>query len=156
MYPGKTAELANIADGASIGIPNDGSNEARALYLLEAQGLIKVNHDAGYDATPLDITENPHNINFVEMDADKLPAAVKDVDFAVINGNYAIASGINTTVLVTEDAAGESATTYANIIAVRKGDENNEAIKALLEVLHSDEIISFINEKYQGSVVPLS
>lgn len=156
VYPGKTAALADIADGAQIAIPNDGSNEARALYLLEAQGLITVNHEAGFAATPLDVTDNPHNIAFVEMDADKLPSAVGDVDFAVINGNYAIASGINGTVLVTEDAAGESAQTYANIIAVREGDQNNPAVLALLEVLHSEEIESFIREKYQGSVVPIA
>lgn len=155
VYPGKSKDLTAIADGAQIGIPNDGSNEARALYLLEAQGLIKVDHTAAYAATPLDVTDNPHNINFVEMDADKLPSAVQDLDFAVINGNYAISAGINGTVLVTEDANSDSAKTYANIVAVRAGDEDRPEIKALVEVLKSDEIKSFIEQKYQGSVVPV-
>ncbi|MEG2931075.1 MAG: MetQ/NlpA family ABC transporter substrate-binding protein, partial [Ruthenibacterium sp.] len=157
IYPGKTATVDALADGAKIAVPNDGSNEARALYLLEAQGLVTIDHAAGYEATPLDIPAdgNPNEIKFVEMDADKLPSAVPDVDFAVINGNYAIASGINETVLVTEDAKGESAQTYANIIAVRKGDEAREEIKALVRVLKGDEIKKFIDEKYKGSVVAL-
>ena len=156
IYPGKSTDLAAL-DGVTIGIPNDGSNEARALYLLEAQGVITVDHSAGYDATPIDIPAdgNPHNITFVEMDADKLPSAVQDVDFAVINGNYAIAAGINETVLVTEEAEGESAQTYANIVAVRNGDETRADIQTLVKVLQSDEIKAFIEEKYQGSVVAL-
>ncbi|MEG2653029.1 MAG: MetQ/NlpA family ABC transporter substrate-binding protein [Ruthenibacterium sp.] len=156
IYPGKSSELKS-AKGLTIAVPNDGSNEARALYLLEAQGLVTIDHAAGYEATPLDIPAdgNPNEIKFVEMDADKLPSAVPDVDFAVINGNYAIASGINETVLVTEDAKGESAQTYANIIAVRKGDEAREEIKALVRVLQGDEIKKFIDEKYKGSVVAL-
>ena len=136
-------------------MPNDGSNEARALYLLEAQGLIKVDHEKGFLATALDITENSKKLEIVELDADKIPSAIADVDLAVINGNYAIAAGLNNTVLVTEDAEGESAQTYANIVAVRNGDENRDDIKTLVEVLKSDDIKKFINEKYSGSVVPL-
>lgn len=156
VYPGKTATIAELADGAQIAVPNDGSNEARALYLLEAQGLLTVDHEKGFTATAMDITDNPHNFDIVELDADKIPAAIQDVDLAVVNGNYAIASGINETVLVTEDSEGDSAQTYANIVAVRKGDESREDIKALVEALKSDTIKQFIEEKYQGSVVPIA
>lgn len=156
VYPGKTATIAELADGAQIAVPNDGSNEARALYLLEAQGLLTVDHEKGFTATAMDITDNPHNFDIVELDADKIPAAIQDVDLAVVNGNYAIASGINETVLVTEDSEGDSAQTYANIVAVRKGDESREDIKALVEALKSDAIKQFIEEKYQGSVVPIA
>lgn len=156
VYPGKSSDLAAIAEGAQIAIPNDGSNEARALYLLEAQGLIKVDHSVGYEATKLDVTENPKKLDLVELDADKIPSALKDVDFAVINGNYAIAAGVNGTVLVTEDPNGESALAYANIIAVRPEDKDNATIKTLIEVLHSKEVTDFMLEKYQGSVQPIA
>lgn len=157
VYPGKSSDLASVAEGATILIPNDGSNEARALYLLEAQGLIQVDHSAGYAATPLDIPAdgNAKKLKFVEMDADKLPSAVQDADFAVINGNYAIAAGINETVLVTEESSGESAKTYANIVAVRPGDESRPEIQALVKVLQGEEIKAFIAEKYKGSVVAM-
>ncbi len=156
VYPGKASDLAAIADGAQVAIPNDGSNEARALYLLEAQGLIKVDHSVGYEATKLDVTENPKKLELVELDADKIPSALKDVDFAVINGNYAIAAGVNGTVLVTEDPNGESALTYANIVAIRPEDKDNAAIQTLIDVLHSKEVTDFMLEKYQGSVQPIA
>ena len=156
VYPGKTAALDTIAEGAQIGIPNDGSNEARALYLLEELGLIKVNHEAGYEATPMDITENTKKIEFVEMDADKLPAAIKDLDLAVINGNYAIASGINDTVLASEDKESDAAKTYANVIAVKEGNEESETVKLLLEALADERVKTFISEKYKGSVVSMN
>lgn len=156
IYPGKSSDLAAIADGAQIAIPNDGSNEARALYLLETQGLIKVDHSVGYEATKLDVTENPKKLELVELDADKIPAALPDVDFAVINGNYAIAAGVNGTVLTTEDPNGESALTYANIIAVRPENKDNATIKTLIDVLHSKEVTDFMLEKYQGSVQPIA
>ena len=156
IYPGKTASLDAVQNGAKIAVPNDGSNEARALYLLEAQGLFTVDHAAGFAATVLDITENPKNIEIIELDADKIPSAVGDVDLAVINGNYAIAAAINNTVLTQEDAASESATTYANVLAVRAGDETRPEILALIKALQSDEISKFIKDKYQGSVVPMA
>lgn len=156
IYPGKSSDLSVIADGAQVAIPNDGSNEARALYLLETQGLIKVDHSVGYEATKLDVTENPKKLDLVELDADKIPAALPDVDFAVINGNYAIAAGVNGTVLITEDPNGESAITYANIIAVRPENKDNAAIKTLIDVLHSKEVTDFMLEKYQGSVQPIA
>lgn len=155
IYPGKAASIEELADGAQIAVPNDGSNEARALYLLEDKGLIKIDHAAGYEATKLDISENPRNFDIVELDADKIPAAVQDVELAVINGNYAIAAGINETVLVSEDPEGDSAVTYANIVAVRPEDKDNEQIKKLVEVLKSDEIVAFMREKYKGSVEPV-
>ncbi|MEG0910636.1 MAG: MetQ/NlpA family ABC transporter substrate-binding protein [Ruthenibacterium sp.] len=156
IYPGKTATVDALADGAKIAVPNDGSNEARALYLLEAQGVLKVDHAAGFAATALDVTENPKNIEIVELDADKIPSAVGDVDVAVINGNYAIAAGLTDTVLAQEDAAGESAKTYANIIAVREGDEARPEITALIKALQSDTVSAMITEKYKGSVVPMA
>ena len=156
IYPGKGIDLAKIENGAKIGVPNDGSNEARALYLLEEQGLITVNHEVGFEATPIDITKNEKNLEIIELDADKIPSAIKDLDFAVINGNYAIASGINETVLVTEDSSGEAASTYANVIAVKAGNEENAAVKELISVLASDEVKNFIKEKYKGSVVSLN
>lgn len=156
VYPGKSSDLSAIADGAQIAIPNDGSNEARALYLLETQGLIKVDHSVGYEATKLDVTENPKKLELVELDADKIPAALPDVDFAVINGNYAIAAGVNGTVLITEDPNGESALTYANIIAVTPENKDNAAVKTLIDVLHSKEVTDFMLEKYQGSVQPIA
>lgn len=154
LYPGKTATVAKIKDGAQIAVPNDGSNEARALYLLEAQALIKVDHEKGFTATILDITENTKNLEIVELDADKIPTALSDVDLAVINGNYAIGANINESVLTSEDAEGESATTYANIIAVRNGDDKRAEITALVEALKSEAIKTFISDKYKGSVVP--
>ena len=156
IYPGRVDSIEALPDGGQIAVPNDGSNEARALYLLEANGLIKVNHDVGYEATVLDVTENPKNIEIIELDADKIPGALPDVDLAVINGNYAIGAGVSDTVLVTEDPNGDSAQTYANIIAVRPGDETREDIQALIEVLKSDEIRTFMEETYAGSVVPVA
>lgn len=156
IYPGKTDALDAISEGAQIGIPNDGSNEARALYLLEELGLIKVNHEVGYEATPMDITENTKKLEFVEMDADKLPAAIKDLDLAVINGNYAIASGINESVLASEDKGSDAAKTYANVIAVKEGNQESETVKLLLEALADERVKSFISEKYKGSVVAMN
>ncbi len=155
LYPGKTATLDALADGAVIGIPNDTTNEARALYLLEAQGLIKLKEGVGFEAVPTDIVENPHNLKFKELEAAQLPASLPDLDFAVINGNYAVGAEIADTVLVTESKDSTSAQTFANIIAVRKGDENRPEIKALIAALESEEIHTFILEKYNGVVVPV-
>lgn len=157
VYPGKTKSLDAIPDGAIIAVPNDTTNEARALLLLEATGLIKVSPDAGLKATAKDITENPKNIQIKELEAAQLSRALPDVDVAVINGNYAIEAGFNvaTDALAKEESDSVAAQTYANIIAVRKGDENREDIKALLDALKSDKVKKFIEEKYKGSVVPL-
>uniref|UniRef100_UPI003FEFC7D4 MetQ/NlpA family ABC transporter substrate-binding protein n=1 Tax=Gemmiger formicilis TaxID=745368 RepID=UPI003FEFC7D4 len=157
IYPGKSDDLANIADGATIAVPNDTTNEARALQLLATQGLITVRDDAGLTATINDITENPHNIKFEEIEAAQLPRTVQDVDFAVINGNYALAAGfsVKNDALATEDASSEAAQTYANILAVKEGRENDPAIQALYAALTSDKIKDYINSTYDGAVVPI-
>lgn len=157
IYPGKSSDLENIADGATIAIPSDTTNEARALQLLATQGLITVRDDAGLTATINDITENPHNIKFEEIEAAQLPRTVQDVDFAVINGNYALAAGfsVNNDALATEDASSEATQTYANILAVKEGRENDPAIQALYAALTSDKIKDYINSTYDGAVVPI-
>ena len=157
IYPGKSDDLANIADGATIAVPNDTPNEARALQLLATQGLITVRDDAGLTATINDITENPHNIKFEEIEAAQLPRTVQDVDFAVINGNYALAAGfsVKNDALATEDASSEAAQTYANILAVKEGRENDPAIQALYAALTSDKVKDYINSTYDGAVVPI-
>jgi D-methionine transport system substrate-binding protein len=157
IYAGKTASLDALSDGAQVAVPNDATNEARALLLLEAQGVITLKEGAGINATKLDVAENPKNIEIVEMEAAQLPRSLQDVDIAVINGNYAIGAGLKVAdALAIEDADSIGATTYGNIVAVQKGHENDEKIKALVDVLKGDEIKKFIEEKYEGAVVPLS
>lgn len=155
IYPGKSNDLKNIKDGAKIAVPNDTSNEARALLLLQEHGLIKLKEEAGFNATTMDIVENPHNIEIVELEAVQVSRVIDEMDFAVINGNYALLAGLNVEKdsLVREEKGSDSAETYTNIVAVREGDEKREDIKALIEVLSSDKMKAFIDEKYQGSVV---
>ena len=155
IYGGKTADLADLPEGAQIAVPNDTTNEARALWLLQAQGIIEVDEQAGLEATKQDITSNPKNVEIVEMEAAQLPRALADVDFAVINGNYAVAAEIADQVLVTEDKDSEAAKQYANIVAVREGDENREDIKALVESLQSDEVKAYIEETFGSTVIPV-
>ena len=157
IYPGKSNDLANIADGATIAVPNDTTNEARALQLLAAQGLITVRDGAGLTATVNDITENPHNPQIEEIEAAQLPRTVQDVDFAVINGNYAMEAGfsVGKDALATEDASSEAAQTYANVLVVKEGNENNPAIQALYAALTSDKVKDYINETYDGAVVAI-
>lgn len=155
IYGGKTADLADLPEGAQIAVPNDTTNEARALWLLQAQGIIEVDEQAGLEATKQDITSNPKNVEIVEMEAAQLPRALADVDFAVINGNYAVAAEIADQVLVTEDKDSEAAKQYANIVAVREGDENREDIKALVEALQSDEVKAYIEETFGSTVIPV-
>ncbi len=157
IYAGKTASLEDLADGAVIAVPNDPTNEARALLLLEAQGLIELNKDAGLNATPNDIESNPKNLQFKEMEAAMLPQIIEEVDLSVINSNYALQGNLNPAedALASESADSEAAQTYANIIAVKEGNENNEAILALVKALQSDAVRDFINETYSGSVVPM-
>lgn len=157
IYPGKSSDLENIADGATIAIPSDTTNEARALQLLATQGLITVRDDAGLTATINDITENPHNIKFEEIEAAQLPRTVQDVDFAVINGNYAMEAGfsVGKDALATEDASSEAAQTYANVLVVKEGRENDPAIQALYAALTSDKVKDYINSTYDGAVVPI-
>ena len=155
IYGGKTVDLADLPEGAQIAVPNDTTNEARALWLLQAQGIIEVDEQAGLEATKQDITSNPKNVEIVEMEAAQLPRALADVDFAVINGNYAVAAEIADQVLVTEDKDSEAAKQYANIVAVREGDENREDIKALVEALQSDEVKAYIEETFGSTVIPV-
>lgn len=157
IYPGKTDSIEYLADGAQIAVPNDATNEARALLLLEAEGLITLKEDAGLNATVRDIAENPKNLQIVEIEAAQVVKSLQDVDLAVVNGNYAIEAGLSVSedALAIEDTESIGATTYANVIAVRSGDDQSEAIQALVEVLKSDEIKQFIEEKYEGGVVPL-
>lgn len=156
IYPGKQSDLAAITDGAEIAVPNDTTNEARALLLLQEQGLITLNADAGINATVNDITDNPHNISFIELAAEQIPRSLPDFDFAVINGNYALQAGLNasTDALAVETSDSEAVQKYVNVVAVKEGNENSEGIQALVSVLKSDEIRQYIEDTYQGSVVP--
>ncbi len=157
IYPGKTAALADLPDGALIGVPNDATNEARALQLLEAQGLIKVREGAGLNATPNDIVDNPRNLKFKELEAAMLPNVTTEMDLAVINGNYALQAGFSSAkdALALEDAQSEAAQTFANVIVVKEGNENNEAVKALVKALQSDKVKDYINNTYEGNVQPI-
>ncbi|MDY4430463.1 MetQ/NlpA family ABC transporter substrate-binding protein [Evtepia sp.] len=157
IYAGMTASLEELPDGATIAVPNDPTNEARALLLLEAQGLIEVDDAAGLNATPNDITSNPKNLQFKELEAPMLPQTVEEVDLSIINSNYALQGGLNpaTDALASEDPDSDAAQTYANIIAVKEGNENNEAIQALVKALQSDAVREYINETYSGAVVPM-
>ena len=156
VYAGKTTSLDELQDGATIAVPNDTTNEARALLLLEAQGLIKLKEDAGLTATKNDIVENPKNLQLYEVEAAQLPRVIGDVDVAVINGNYAIEAGYKVSdALAVEASDSLAATTYGNIVAVRAGEENDPAIQALIEALTSDEVKAFIESTYDGAVVPL-
>ena len=146
IYPGKSDDLAN-----------DTTNEARALQLLAAQGLITVRDGAGLTATVNDITENPHNLQIKEIEAAQLPRTVQDVDFAVINGNYAMEAGfsVGKDALATEDASSEAAQTYDNVLVVKEGRENDPAIQALYAALTGDKVKDYINSTYDGAVVPI-
>lgn len=157
IYAGKTADLSALADGAKVAVPNDVTNEARALLLLEAQGLIKLKEDAGLNATKNDIVENTKNLEIIEIEAAQIPRSINDVDIAVINGNYAISAGLKVSeALAVEASDSLAAETYGNVVAVREGEEETDAIKALIEVLKSDEIKKFMEETYEGAVVPLN
>lgn len=157
LYPGKSSDLKNVADGATIGVPNDGSNEARALFLLQDLGLITLKESASVSsATVLDIKTNPKSLKIVELDAAQLTRALSDVDFAVINGNYAIQGGLSAAkdALAAEDRDSTAASTYANILCVKEGNENTETTKALLKALRSDKVKEYIQKTYDGAVVP--
>lgn len=155
IYAGKTKALADLKDGATIAVPNDTTNEARALLLLQDQGLIKLKKDAGITATKNDITENKKNLKIQEIEAAQTARSLPDVDLAVINGNYAIAGGLKVAdALAAESDASLAATAYVNVIAVRDGDQSKPEIKALIEVLKSDDIKKYIEDTYAGAVVP--
>lgn len=158
IYPGTETDLANISDGAVIAVPNDTTNEARALLLLQDNGIIKLKEGAGLQATVKDIEENPHNVSIKELEAAQVARVKDEVAFVVLNGNYALEAGfsVGKDAVAKEESDSEAAKTYVNIIAVNEGNENSEGIKALVEVLKSDAIRNFINEKYDGAVVPFT
>lgn len=156
LYAGKTATLEELADGAQVAVPNDATNEARALLLLEEQGLIQLEEGAGLAATKKDIVENPKNLDIVEMEAAQIPRSLDSVDMAVINGNYAIDAGLKVAdALAVEAADSEAAEKYANVVAVQEGHETDPGIQALVEVLKGEEIRTFMDTTYGGAVVPL-
>ena len=156
IYPGTKKSLDEIADGDSIAVPNDTTNEARALLLLQDNGIIKLKDGAGINATVNDIEENPHNVEIVELEAAQVARVVNETAYVVLNGNYALAAGfsVGKDALAYEQNDSEAAKTYVNVIAVKEGNENLPKIKALVDTLKSDEIKQFINDNYNGGVIP--
>ena len=155
IYAGKSSDLAAIADGAVIAVPNDPTNEARALLLLQQAGLIKLKDPDNIAATPNDITDNPHNITFREIEAAATPRALEDVDFAAINGNYAQEAGLHAAdALVLEEASGVAFEQYANIICTSSDKANDERIAALVAVLTTDDFKTYLNENFGEDVLP--
>ena len=152
VYAGKSASLDEIPDGGSVALPNDSTNEGRALLLLEGQGLIKLKDSSNLEATPNDIAENPKNLTFVELEAANVPANLDEVDIAVINSNYALGAGLNPVEdsLVIEDADSP----YVNVLVVKEGSEDNEAVQALVAALQSDTVREYIINTFGGAVVP--
>lgn len=157
LYPGKTKTLDELTDGAKIGVPNDTTNEARALQLLAAQGLITLKDGAGLTATKNDIQDNPKNLDIVEMEAAQLPRQLASLDMAVINGNYATEAGFSSAAdaIAAEDADSEAAQTYANVLVVKEGNEDTPATKALIAALKSQKVKDYITETYGGAVVAI-
>lgn len=156
IYAGTCDSIDALEDGAVIAVPNDATNEARALLLLEANGLIEIRDGAGLTATKNDIISNPKNLDIREMEAALLPNQLDEVAFAVINGNYALASGLDmNTSIAAEKADSEAAQTYVNIVVVKEGNESNPGIQALAEVITSDAIRDYINNTYNGAVIPI-
>ena len=156
IYPGTKSSLDDIADGDTIAVPNDTTNEARALLLLQDNGIITLKDGAGLEATVNDIEENPYNVELVELAAEQVARVAEETSYIVLNGNYALQAGysVSKDALAYETSDSEAAKTYVNVIAVKEGNEDSEKIQALVDVLKSDEIKDFINEKYDGAVIP--
>ncbi len=156
IYPGTKSDLKELADGDVIAVPNDTTNEARALLLLQDNGIITLKEDAGLTATVMDIVDNPLNIEIEELEAAQVSRVTGEVAFVVLNGNYALEAGysVGKDAVAYEKSDSEAAKTYVNIIAVSEGREDEEGIQALVKVLKSDEIKKFINDTYDGAVVP--
>lgn len=156
IYPGKKDSLDDIEEGDTIAVPNDTTNEARALLLLQDNGIIKLKDGVGLEATKNDIEENPYKVEIVELEAAQIPRVVQDMSYVVLNGNYALQADYSVAKdsLAYEKSDSEAAKTYVNLIAVKEGNEDSEAVKALIEVLKSDEIKNYINETYDGAVIP--
>ena len=156
IYAGKSSSLTDLPDGAKIAVPNDTTNEARALLLLEQEGLIKLKDGAGITATKNDIAENPHNYEIVELQAEQVARALPDVDLGIINGNNALAAGLDIRTAIAKEASDSlAAQTYANIIAVKEGNESNPGITALINALKTEKVKKFIDEKYNGAVIAI-
>ena len=155
IYPGTKSSLDDIEDGDTIAVPNDTTNEARALLLLQDNGIITLKDGVGLEATVNDIAENPHNVEIVELAAEQVARVAEETSYIVLNGNYALQAGYSVAkdALAYEKSDSEAAKTYVNVIAVKEGNENSDKIKALVDVLKSDEIKDFINEKYDGAVI---
>lgn len=156
IYPGTKKSLDDIADGDTIAVPNDTTNEARTLLLLQDNGIITLKDGVGLEATVNDIASNPHNIKIVELEAAQVARVVDETSYVVLNGNYALEAGFSVAkdALAYEKSDSEAAKTYVNVIAVKEGNENNEAIKALVDVLTSDDVKNYINDTYDGAVIP--
>lgn len=156
IYPGTKKSLDELEDGDTIAVPNDTTNEARALLLLQDNGVLTLKEGAGLTATVNDIESTTKDIKIQELEAAQVPRVLNEVAFAVINGNYAVEAGLSVAddAIAYEASDSEAAKTYVNIIAVKEGNENNEGIVALVDALKSDEIKDFINETYNGAVIP--
>lgn len=155
IYAGKSSDLANIADGAQIAVPNDPTNEGRALLLLQQEGLISLKDPNNLEATPVDIADNPHNLQFVEVEAAALPRQLQDVDFAVINGNYAIEAGFHVKdAVAVESKGGKAVEQYANYIVTTPEKKDDDRIAALVSVLTSDDFKQYLSDTYGQDVLP--
>ena len=156
MYSTKVTSIVDIKEGALIGVPNDATNEARALLLLEANGLITLKKGVGVNATIRDIESNPLNLEIKEIEAAQLPLSLQDLDAAVINGNYAISGGLKIAdAIATEESTSVAAATYTNVIVVKEGNENSEKLQVLINALKSDAVKQYIEGQYAGAVVPV-
>lgn len=156
LYAGKTASIDALAEGAIVAVPNDTTNEARALLLLEQEGLIKLADGVGLTATKQDIVENPLNLDIQEVEAAQLPRILGEVDIAAINGNYALEGGLQVSdAIAVESSQSDAAEAYVNVIAVKEGNEDSEKTKALVEAITSDTVKSYIEATYNGAVVAL-
>lgn len=156
IYPGTKSSLSELAEGDTIAVPNDTTNEARALLLLQDNGVIKLKADAGLEATVNDIEENPKNIKIEELAAEQVARVAPEVAFVVLNGNYALQAGFSVAddSIAYETSSSEAAKTYVNVIAVKEGNEDSEGIRALVEVLKSDAVKQYIDDTYDGAVIP--
>ena len=157
LYAGKTASLDALADGATVAVPNDTTNEARALLLLEQEGLIKLKDGAGVTATVADIAENPKNLKIEELEAATVPNVLADVDIAAINSNYALGAGLSVKkdALAVEDPNGTGADTYKNIVVVLDGNQDSDKIKALVKAVQDASVAEYINANFDGAVLPV-
>ena len=156
LYPGRTKSLDDLAEGAIVAVPNDTTNEARALLLLQQEGLITLKDDAGITATVNDIVDNPLNLDFKELEAAAIPSVLPDVDIAAINGNYALDAGLTADdALAVEASDSLAAETYANVLVVKEGSEDTDKTKALAKALTSDATRTYIEDTFDGAVVPV-